>query len=569
MPNRITAGNWTAKTRSLWVAALLFGAVSNLLVLTGPIFMLQVYDRVLTGRSTATLFVLFALVGFLYAMMAGIDTARGQILLRIGAWARHELEKRVFEASLRARLRDPPDPRAALAMHDLDTVQRVLGSQIAQALLDLPWTLAFLALLYVVHPYLGWLAVWGGAVLALLALSGHMQQRRLLGNAHRQDSAADVLQAAIENEGGDRVASLTPDVFARWRDYRREALSALLTTTDRSVRSTALARTFRLFLQSATLALGAWLVLDNQLSPGLMVGTSILLGRALAPVEQLAAHWGRLHVALAGWRRLDGFLRATGAAVEPAGGPVGGALSVRGLVVVPQGRREAVLRLNGFTVRPGTALGVIGPGGSGKSLFSRVLAGAMPPSAGVLRLGEVPLSKVPVTRIGYLPQRFALLPGTLGEAIARHDPKADPARIEAAARLAGVHGAITALPEAYDTSTEPEVAHLAGGLVQRVGLARAFYNDPALVILDEPSAHLDADGTSAFNAAVRALKARGAVVVVTALRPTSIAECDDLLVLDGGVQTGFGPRDIILREMVRNHMAVVGNGGGGGRGRDG
>ncbi|MCA0206000.1 MAG: ATP-binding cassette domain-containing protein [Proteobacteria bacterium] len=557
-----------SKTHRLWVAALVFGAVSNLLVLTGPIFMLQVYDRVLTGRSTATLVVLFALVAFLYAMMAGIDTARAQILLRIGARARHELETRVFEASLRARLRDPPDPRAALAMHDLDTVQRLLGSQIAQALLDLPWTLAFLALLYVVHPYLGWLAVWGGAVLALMALSGHMQQRRLLGNAHRQDSAADGLQVAIENEGGDRVASLTPDVVARWRTYRREALAALLATTDRSVRSSALARTFRLFLQSATLALGAWLVLDNQLSPGLMVGTSILLGRALAPVEQLAAHWGRLHVALAGWRRLDGFLSATAAAVEPVSGPIGGALSVRGLVVVPQGRREAVLRLNGFTVRPGTALGVIGPGGSGKSLFSRVLAGAMPPSAGVLRLGEVPLSKVPVTRIGYLPQRFALLPGTLGEAIARHDPQADPARIEAAARLAGVHAAITALPDGYDTSTEPEVAHLAGGLVQRVGLARAFYNDPALVILDEPSAHLDADGTSAFNAAVRTLKARGAVVVVTALRPTSIAECDDLLVLDGGVQTGFGPRDIILREMVRNHMAVVGSGGGG-RDRDG
>ncbi|MCB1390083.1 MAG: ATP-binding cassette domain-containing protein [Rhodobacteraceae bacterium] len=563
MPYRITAGDWTAKTRGLWAAALLFGAVSNLLVLTGPLFMLQVYDRVLTGRSEATLVVLFALVGFVYAMMAGIDTARAQVLVRIGARARHELESRVFEASLRARLRDPPDPRAALAMHDLDTVQRVLGSGVAQAFLDLPWTVAFLALLYLVHPYLGWLAVAGGVVLALMAFSGHLQQRRLLGNAHRQGKAADDLQAAIENEGGDRVASLTPEVFALWREHRKQALSALLKTTDRSVRSTALARTFRLFLQSATLALGAWLVLHEQLSPGLMVGSSILLGRALAPVEQLAAHWGRLHVALTGWRRLDGFLRATGGAVEPVSDPVGGALGVRGLIVVPQGRREAVLRLNGFAVRPGSALGVIGPGGSGKSLFARVLAGAVPPSAGVLRLGEIPLSKVPAMRIGYLPQRFALLPGTLGEAIARHDPAATPEKIESAARLAGVHAAITALPDGYDTSTEPEVAHLAGGLVQRIGMARAFYDDPALVILDEPSAHLDADGTSAFNAAVRALKARGAVVVVTALRPTSIAECDDLLVLDGGVQTGFGPRDIILREMVRNHMAVVGKGGRG------
>ena len=563
MPHRITAGNWTAKTYGLWAAALTFGAVSNLLVLTGPIFMLQVYDRVLTSRSSATLFVLFALVAFLYIMMAGIDTARSQVLVRIGARARHELEDRVFDASLRARQRDPPDPRAALAMHDLDTVQRVLGSSVAQAFLDLPWTAAFLALLYLVHPYLGWLAVAGGVVLALLALSGHWQQRRLLGDAHRQGGKANDLQLAIENEGDDRVAALTPDVMALWRGHRRQALSALLRTADRSVRSTSLARTFRYFLQSASLALGAWLVLNQELSPGMMVGASILLGRALQPVEQLAAHWGTLHIAFIGWWRLDAFLRSTGDAVEPTSDPVGGGLSVKGLIVVPQGRREAVLRLNGFAVRPGSALGVIGPGGSGKSLFARVLSGAVSPSAGVLRLGEASLHKVPARRIGYLPQRFALLPGTLGEAIARHDPAATRDKIEAAARLAGVHAAIMALPYGYDTSTAPEAAHLSGGLVQRVGLARAFYDDPALVILDEPSAHLDADGTSAFNAAVRALKARGAVVVVTALRPTSIAECDDLLVLDGGVQTGFGPRDIILREMVRNHVAVVGNIGSG------
>ncbi|MCA2011433.1 ATP-binding cassette domain-containing protein [Cereibacter sphaeroides] len=562
MPYRITAGNWTAKTRGLWVAAIGFGAVSNLLVLTGPIFMLQVYDRVLTGRSTATLFVLFALVAFLYAMMAGVDTARAQVLSRVGGRARHELEQRVFDAALRARLRDPPDPRASLAMQDLDMVQRVLGSSVAQSLLDLPWTAAFLVLLYFVHPLLGWLAVAGGVTLALMAVSGHLQQRRQLSDARYKGSAADHLQAAIEHEGGDRVAALTPDVFDRWRQYRHEALSALLRTSDRSVRSTSLARTFRLFLQSASLALGAWLVLNNQLSPGLMVGASILLGRALAPVEQLAAHWGTLHVAFTGWRRLDAFLRATGAPIEPTLGEVGGSLNVRGLIVVPQGRREAVLRLNGFAVPPGTALGVIGSGGAGKSLFARVLAGSVPPSAGTLRLGEVPLARVPSKRIGYLPQRFTLLPGSLAEAISRHDPDATPEKVEAAARLAGVHSAILALPDGYRTSTEPEAAHLPGGMMQRIGLARAYYNDPALVILDEPSANLDADGISAFNAAVRALKARGAVVVVTALRPTSVAECDDLLVIDNGVQTGFGPREIILREMVRNHMAVVSTGSG-------
>ncbi|MCW1931540.1 type I secretion system permease/ATPase [Pararhodobacter zhoushanensis] len=557
MPNRITAGNWTAELRGLWLAVLVFGAVSNLLILTGPIFMLQVYDRVLTGRSTATLIVLFALVAFVYAMMAGIDTARAQVMVRIGARTRHALEQRVFEASLRARLRDPPDPRAAMAMQDLDTVQRVLGSTVAQAAFDLPWTLVFLAILYAVHPALGWLAVGGSVVLAVQAFAGHLAQRRLLGDARHEGAAADQLQAAIENEGSDRVAGLTPDVIARWLGHRDHALAALLRTADGSVRSSALARTFRLFLQSATLALGAWLVLQEQLSPGLMVGASILLGRALAPVEQLAAHWSTLHAALTGWRRLDAFLRATGRPVEPVLGSFDGALSVRGLVVVPQGRREAVLRLHGFEVSPGRALGVIGPGGSGKSLFARVLAGSVPPSAGVLRQGQVPLSKVPVNRIGFLPQRFGLLPGTIAETISRHAPGADPARIEAAARLAGAHPGIAALFAGYETPTAPDAAHLPGGLLQRIGLARAYYGDPALVVLDEPNAHLDADAQAAFNTAIRELKARGAVIVITALRPASISECDDLLVLDGGVQTGFGPRDIILRQMVRNHVAVV------------
>lgn len=250
------ATGWVAATRSLWLASALFGTVSNLLVLTGPMFMLLVYDRVLPGRSEPTLMVLFALVLFLYAMMAGIDTARARIMARIGARSRHHLEARVLEASLRARRRDPPDPRAALALHDLDAVQRVLGSNAAQALLDLPFTLLFLVLLFFVHPLLGWLALGGGTVLSALAFLGHLQQREALGTARHAGKAADLLHGAIEAEGGDRVAALSPALVERWQSHRAQALGALLAATDRSVRSTALARAFRLALQSASLGPG-------------------------------------------------------------------------------------------------------------------------------------------------------------------------------------------------------------------------------------------------------------------------------------------------------------------------
>ena len=558
--HRITTGSWTRETRGLWTAALVFGAVSNLLLLTGPLFMLQVYDRVLTGRSVPTLLVLFALVAFVYAMMAVIDTARARVMARIGAQARFQMEERVFDASLRARLRAPPDPRAASALRDLDAVQRALGSPAAQALLDLPWSLAFLVLLAFLHPLLGWLALGGGSVLVVLALLGQLGQRGALHDSAQASAAADRLQAAAEGVESGAVAS--PGLRAAWRVQRVQAMSALLRVSDLAARGQSFARSFRMFLQSATLALGAWLVLNGAMSPGLMIGASILLGRALAPVEQLSAQWTGTQAAWRGWRRLDAFLRASGAAPPDFAPPQPGTLTVRNLVVTGTGRAAPLLRLPGFDLQPGRALGVIGPGGAGKSLLCAVLVGVVPPSAGALRLGDTPLTRLTPRFIGHLPQRFALPPGTLAEVIARHDPAADPDGIVAAARLAGAHAAIASLPDGYGTRSETDGLALPGGLVQRIGLARAFHGNPLLVILDEPNAHLDAEGSATLNGAIRALKLRGVAVVVTAHRPAAIAECEDLLVLDAGAQAGLGPRDPVMRDLVRNHMDVVRAAGG-------
>lgn len=546
------------KTRGLWLAVLAFGAASNLLMLAGPMFMLQIYDRVLPGRSVETLTALFLLVAVLFAVMAGLDTARAQLLVRFGAALRQRLEPRLFEASLRAHLRDPPDPRPAAALRDIDAVQRLAGSNLSLAVLDLPWTPAFVILLALVHPLLGWLAVGGALALAMMAALSHLAQRHAQACAWRDDDSARRLHAEIDAAGPDLVAGLSPRLIERWQGFRDSALAAQVRVADGVARNTAQARAFRLFLQSAALAAGAWLVLQDTLSAGMMVGASILLGRALAPVEQLAGQWSQLLAGIAGWRRLRSALRDGGdMAPKVLTGADPGPLQVRGLVVPGPERTGPLLRLSGFDLAPGRALGVIGPSGAGKTVLARVLAGAVTQVAGSIRLGDIPLSALPLSRIGYLPQRVGVWSGTIAEAITRHDPQAGSEAICRAARLAGAHGAIVSLPAGYQTPVGPRIPPLPAGLIQRIGLARAFFGSPALVILDEPGAHLDADGSAALNAAIRTLKAAGTIVVVTANRPASIAECDDLLVLDAGTQTGFGPRETILRDLVRRHTEVV------------
>ncbi|MCB1396986.1 MAG: ATP-binding cassette domain-containing protein [Rhodobacter sp.] len=548
-----------APTRGLWLAVAGFGALLNPLLLTGPLFMLQVYDRVLAAGSAATLGVLFALVAFLHAMMALIDTARARLMLRIGARLRAGLEPRVIAARLRAQTRDPPDPRAIRALDDLDAVQRAVSSPALLALIDTPWAFAFLALLFLLHPAMGALAVAGGGVLALIALAGQLRQRRPRRTMAEAGHQAEGLARTLTDTAQPVAAlGLAPALSAAWLSQRQTALAGHIAAADRAAFDSATARSFRLFMQSAMLALGAWLVLQGHLSPGLIMAASILMGRALAPVEQLAVHWPSLLHARAGWHRLRGFLDAA-PAERPRPTQSGGALRIEGLVAATPGTSAPRLRLSGFTAAPGIAVGVIGPSGSGKTTLAGALLGLVPVLTGTLRLGESVLPLPPgAAQIGYLPQNARLFPGTIGQNIARFDPAADLGRVAEAARLAGIHAEITALPLGYDTVLDAGGGRLSGGQMQRVALARALFGAPSLLILDEPNAQLDSEGAAALNAAIRAAKARGAVVLVLAHRPAAISECDDLLVLDAGAQVSFGPRDQVLRDLVRNHTAIVG-----------
>jgi ATP-binding cassette, subfamily C, bacterial len=558
------------ESRGLFGAVLLFSIFVNLLMLTGPIFMLQVYDRVLSSRSEATLVALLVLVAFLYTIMGILDYARGRITARAGARFQERLDRRVFAAALSRNAIRPNDAVAQAAQRDLESIQRLLSSPMLLALFDIPWTPIFIIAIFIFHPWLGWLALAGGAILIAGALLHQRLTREPMAQTNGAMANSERLAGQIKDEAeviqslGMRAAS-----FDRWQHARGRALSRTIATSDRSGAFTAFSKAFRLFLQSAILGLGAYLVLQNQLTPGAMIAASILLGRALAPVDQAILQWGTVQRAQEGWARLCELLASIPPEHPRTALPRPRAnLEARGLTVVPPGEQQAALRMVSFRVEPGQALGVIGPSGAGKSTLARAIIGAWRPAGGKVRLDGAALDQydpdVLGGYIGYLPQQVSLFDGTIAENIARLQASPDSEAVVAAARKAGAHDMIVALPDGYDTRVSQHGGRLSGGQVQRIGLARAMYGDPVILVLDEPNSNLDNAGSVALNAAIRETKAAGNAVLIMAHRPAAIQECDLLLTLEGGASAGFGPRDKVLRETVRNHTDILRSAGPGG-----
>ncbi|WP_374435524.1 type I secretion system permease/ATPase [Tabrizicola sp.] len=543
--------------RAVWIA-FLFSALVNLLMLTAPLYMLQVYDRVLVSRSEETLLALSLLMAFLFLLMGLLDHARGRIMARVGARLQAQLDARVGAAAVRRLAVAPDDPAARNARHDLDALARFWASPVVLAMFDAPWAPVFAAAIFVFHPWLGWLALAGGLVIVGLSWLNQRATERPVQtsglaaqSADRQTERLAAEAEVIQALGMTRAALLR---VAAWRDW---ALAAGLQASDAAGRYTVLIRTFRLFLQSAMLGLAAWLVLRQELSAGAMIAASILMGRALQPVEQAVAQWSVLTRARQARPRLAALLSAVPEKLAATPLPRPPAMvEVRGLTLLPPGGDSPILRDIGFRLGPGQALGVIGPSGSGKSSLARALVGAWHPSAGQVRLGGATLDQYDPEMlgalVGYLPQRVALFDGTVAENIARLQPDADPARVIAAAEAAAAHAMILQLDQGYDTMLSAQGGRLSGGQIQRIGLARAVYGDPVLLILDEPNAHLDNEGAEALAQAIRQAKAKGAAVVVMAHRPAALQDCDLLLVLNGGAAAAFGPRDAVLRQLVRN-----------------
>lgn len=550
-----------SKSRALYWTVGLFSLFANMLMLTGPMYMLQVYDRVLGSKSEETLIALSLLVVFLYAVMGILDYTRGRIMARVGARFQADLDRRVFDAVVR-KSAVAPDVRTQSGLADLEAIQRLLTSPVLMAFFDLPWTPIFIAAIFLFHPLLGWLAVCGGAVLIVIALANQLLSRKPQLRAGQAGQVAGAMsdQLRIEAEMVQAMG-MRGAAFDRWQKARGTALEEQIKATDVGGGFTSLTKTLRLFLQSAMLGLGAYLVLQGNMTPGAMIAGSILLGRALAPIELMLTQWPVVQRATKGWDALVELLGAVPVEIARTTLPKPKArLVAKALTVVAPGEKAAALRGLNFELPPGQAMGVIGPSGAGKSTLARCLTGVWRPAGGSIRLDAAALDQyapdVLGQHIGYLPQRVQLFDGTIAENIARLSLKPDDNKVVAAAQKADAHKMILELPEGYDTRIHSGQQRLSGGQVQRIGLARALYNDPVILVLDEPNSNLDNEGTQALNGAIRSAKADGRSVIIMAHRPAAIQECDLLLVIDGGVRTAFGAKDEVMKSMVKNHQDI-------------
>ncbi|MBP7241590.1 MAG: type I secretion system permease/ATPase [Amaricoccus sp.] len=548
----------------LFVTVGIFSAVVNILMLTGSLYMLQVYDRVLSSSSKETLVALTILVAGLFAIMGVLDYVRARVASRIGATVQNRLDERVFRAVLRRSVLSSERARPASGLKDLEAVQRFMSSPVLFAIFDMPWAPFFIALIYTFHPLLGHLAVAGMAILIVITLLNQHFTRKHEAEAVQATMHGDGFAETIRQQGElIHALGMRDAVLSRWSKLRRRATRAQLSSSDRVGQFSTISKTFRFFLQSAMLGLGAYVVLQGEMTAGAMIAGSILMGRALAPVEQAIGGWPLFLRARIGWDHLRTLLSSTPDQADVTALPRPRAfLDVTQITVFPPEQQKASLRMLDFQIRPGQALGVIGPSASGKSTLARVLTGVWRPASGSVRLDGAALDQYdPDTLgryIGYLPQDVVLFDGTVAENIARLDPSPNPEAVVAAAQRAGAHDMILQLPQGYDTPVSAGGARLSGGQKQRIGLARAFYGDPVMLVLDEPNSNLDSAGQDALNVAIRQAKSEGRVVVIMAHRPAGIAECDLILIIDGGVAKAFGPRDEVLKAHVRNYAAVAG-----------
>ncbi|EEB83475.1 type I secretion system permease/ATPase [Roseobacter sp. GAI101] len=542
----------------LLIAVFLFSVFVNILMLTGPLFMLQVYDRVLASRSEETLVALSLLVALLYGLMGFLDYARGRVLARFGARFQTSLDDRVFAAEMKRSIAPKFRASPASGLRDLEIMQQVFTSPAMLALFDVPWTPLFMAAIFIFHPFLGWMAVGGGAVLIVVTLLNSWLTQRKSSEAQiaSQNAQSFAEQSRLSSEIV-RAQGMGRTMAERWHIMRDRALDQTIRASDWTGLFAALTKTFRLFLQSAMLAVGAWLVLKGEMTAGAMIAGSILLGRALAPIEQSIGQWHLVQRSMRGWKLLGELLQSTPPENMTMKLPKPAAqLGLKGLsVMLPEAKQLTLTNIN-FEVAPGQVLGIIGKSGSGKSTLAKTMLALVRPSTGEIRLGGATLDQYDPddlgSFIGYLPQQVTLFNGTVAENIARMSMVPDEAKVIEAAQQANAHEMILTLPDGYKTVVQGQDSQLSGGQRQRIALARAFYNDPVLLVLDEPNSALDAEGSEALNRAVRDFKRSDRAVIIMTHRPSAIAECDRLMVIDQGRVKADGPRDEVMQAMLRN-----------------
>lgn len=535
------------------LGAALFSGVINILALVGPVFMLEVYDRVIPSQSVPTLVALGLLALGVYALSGLLDIIRSRVMVRIASSLDLALSTKVFNVIAGASLKTPITSNALKPAQELDQIRGFIGGPGLVAFFDLPWMPVYLAVCFYIHPLFGLLAAGLMIILIGLTLITDRQTRKLMrASADALNKRNHLGQQAHQNAEALMAMGMLANTSNIWQNHH----SAFITLQRRSIDIGGfyggISKTLRQVVQSAALALGAWLVIKGDLSGGTMIAASIIVARTLAPAEQVIATWRSLLGAQLAWAKLlEVFSLFPDAQSKTELPTAHRSLQVESVSAAPPGAQRLTLQNINFMVAAGTAVGVVGPSASGKSSLARVLVNAWTPARGHVRLDGAPLDLLTEQArgklIGYLPQSVGLFTGTVAQNIARLDPSALDSAIVSAAQLAGVHELILQLPQGYETQVGEGGVNLSAGQRQRVALARALFGDPFLVVLDEPNSNLDAEGEQALAKAILALKARGAIVVVIAHRTNILSVIDQVLILENGVQAAYGPRDVVLK----------------------
>src|SRR6478672_5424996 len=545
------------RSRSAFLGVGLLSGLINILMLTGPLFMLQIYDRVLPSHNIPTLVGLAILTAGLFLFQGILDAIRGRVLMRIGGAINDELSGRAYDVVARLPLKTRGSGDGLQPIRDLDQIRSFLSSAGPSALFDLPWMPLYVGICFLFHPLIGIAAAIGALILIVLTIAVEAVTRApakaAVGFAATRHA---LLEASRRNAEVMQAMGMAGAMSARFStvndDYQRSHRHA----SDRASVLAATSRVMRLVLQSSVLGLGAYLVINQEATAGVIIASSILMSRALAPVELAIANWKGFVAARQARRRLSEMLTMLPPGRQPLSLPKPEvALSVESVSGTPPGDGRVVVQDIAFALKGGAGLGIIGPSAAGKSSLARLIVGVWQPVRGKVRLDGAALDQWSPEHlgrhIGYLPQDVELFDGTIAQNISRFEAEPDASAIIAAAKSAGVHELVVRLPEGYDTRIGEAGAALSAGQRQRVALARALYGDPFLVVLDEPNSNLDSEGEEALTAAILGVRSRGGIAIVIAHRSSALAAVDQVLVLNQGRQQVFGPRDEVLQKVVR------------------
>jgi len=530
-----------------------FSLFINLLMLLPAIYMMQVYDRVLSSSSTSTLIMLTLLAVFLFGVLGALEWIRSQILIRVSARFDLLLNDRLYHVLFRQALQSG-GKSSVQPLSDLLVLRQFLTGNGLFAFFDAPWMPVYIGLLFLFHSSFGVVAIFSAILLILLAIWNERATHDELEQANKVSvENSNITARNLRNAEVVHALGMVSNLLARWQTKQQQLILLQAVASEKAGLIAALSKTYRLTIQSLVLGLGAWLAIDKQISPGVMIGGSILLGRALAPIDLMIASWKQFLSARTAYDRLNTLLGQF--PVEPERMPLpkpNGALRAEQAVVVPPGSKTAVIKGINFSIQPGTFVALIGASASGKSSLARAMLGIWPTGNGVMRLDGADVSQYDREligqHIGYLPQDIELFDGTIAENIARFGA-VDSNKVVEAAQLAGVHEMILHLPQGYDTEIGGSGGMLSAGQRQRVGLARALYGEPVLVILDEPNSNLDDAGEQALARALAQLKQRGATIIVITHRVGILNLVDRIMVLNEGVLLLDGPRDEVLAKL--------------------